>query len=139
MKGWIRLKRWVVPVLAVGAILLAAGCSASQATVIEVTAKDMGFAPKEITVPKGKPVKVVFKNQDVVLHDLSVDEIAVKVKGGHSDGHDMGGKEPDLHVSADAGKIGEVEFTASKEGSYTFYCTVTGHKEAGMSATLVVK
>ncbi|HYG57465.1 MAG TPA: plastocyanin/azurin family copper-binding protein [Symbiobacteriaceae bacterium] len=136
------MKRWGVAALAAGVLLAAVGCSSAKqvdAVVMEVTAADMAFGSKEITVEKGKPVKLVFKNEDIQLHDLSVDKIDVKVQGGHNDGHDMGGKKPDLHLSADAGKNGEIIFTATEPGTYTFYCTVPGHKDAGMIGSLIVK
>ena len=31
-----------------------------------------------------------------------------------------------------------VEFTPSTPGEYEFFCTVAGHKEAGMVGTLIV-
>ena len=57
-------------------------------------------------------------------------------------GHDMGnmgGMEPELHVAALMGQMATLEFTPTKPGTYEFFCTVAGHKEAGMKGTLVVK
>ncbi|MBI5715993.1 MAG: cupredoxin domain-containing protein, partial [Chloroflexi bacterium] len=58
-------------------------------------------------------------------------------------GHDMGSggtaKEPQLHIAVAMGKSGTLEFTPTKAGTYEFFCTVAGHKEAGMKGTLVVK
>jgi uncharacterized cupredoxin-like copper-binding protein len=131
----------LIAVLAVAAVV--AGCggtgSSGPAKSVALTAKDMAFAAKEVTVENGKAVKLVFNNQDGQLHDFSVDKIPVKVSEDHKDGHDMGGAKPDLHVSAEAGKTGEVEFTPTKAGTYTFYCTVPGHKDAGMVGSLIVK
>jgi len=52
----------------------------------------------------------------------------------------MGGTsdEPKLHVAAGTGGNGTLTFTPSKPGTYAFYCTVAGHKEAGMVGTLTV-
>lgn len=137
------MKKWIVGAMALTMLGLAAGCSGSGASkdvkTIEITAEGMTYAPKEITLQKGQPVKLVFTNKDSVLHDFSVDSIAAKVTASHMDMHDMGGKDPDLHVSVDAGKTGELEFTPNQTGKFTFYCTVVGHKEAGMAGTLTVQ
>jgi uncharacterized cupredoxin-like copper-binding protein len=54
--------------------------------------------------------------------------------------HDMGegSEEPELHVAAGPGQSATLDFTPSKPGTYEFWCTVPGHKEAGMRGTLVV-
>lgn len=83
---------------------------------------------------------MVLANQDSVEHDISVTHIAVKVhQAGHGGGHGTGGKGPALHVHAEAGTSEAVEFTPTEAGTYEFYCTVSGHKEAGMIGRLVVK
>jgi uncharacterized cupredoxin-like copper-binding protein len=58
---------------------------------------------------------------------------------GHG-GHDMGDEVGplDLHVGAAANGSGTIEFTPSQPGTYEFFCTVAGHKEAGMVGSLVV-
>lgn len=138
------MKKWGAVVAVVAVVFAVAGCgsgsgSAGPAKTVEITAKDMAFGPKELVLEKGATVKLLLKNEDSLLHDLSVDKIAVKAEKGHDDGHDMGAKKPDLHVSADVGKTGEVTFTPTATGKYEFYCTVPGHKDAGMLGTLIVK
>jgi uncharacterized cupredoxin-like copper-binding protein len=32
-----------------------------------------------------------------------------------------------------------LEFASTVPGTYEFYCTVVGHKDAGMTGTLIVK
>ena len=44
-----------------------------------------------------------------------------------------------VHVAAAPGATGTVDFTPSEAGTYEFYCTIEGHKEAGMVGTLVVE
>ncbi len=46
---------------------------------------------------------------------------------------------PKLHVAAGPAAQGKLTFTPSKPGTYEFFCTVAGHKEAGMVGTLTVK
>lgn len=137
------MRTWAVLVAALASVALVAGCSSSgagaTATVLDVTTVTMAFNPKEVTLAKGKPVKLVLKNEDTVLHDFSIDKIPVDKKNSEGAKHDDHSKEPDLHVAADSGKTGTVEFTPKEAGTYTYYCTVIGHKEAGMVGTLTVQ
>lgn len=44
-----------------------------------------------------------------------------------------------LHiVHADAGQTTSAAFTMAQPGNYEVYCSVPGHREAGMTATLTV-
>lgn len=132
----------VVAALTSGLVLLV-GCSkgsgnAANAETMNLTIENMTFGHKELAVPKGQTIKLVVENRDSQLHDFSIDKIPAQVKEEHGDMHDMGGKKPDVHVSVAAGKTGEVTFTPTEAGTYSFYCTVQGHKEAGMQGQLVV-
>ena len=133
--------------------LLLAACSGltvqtkPQAVTLEASA--MHFQPATLEVIVGQPVELTFKNGDSLDHDFSVMEIPL-VNGTAQDssspmpGHEMGGMSgmagmPALHVAVPMGTTGKLQFTPSKPGTYEFYCSVTGHKEAGMVGTLVVK
>jgi uncharacterized cupredoxin-like copper-binding protein len=135
------MQRWQAGLAALVLAAALAGCTSSgqPAETVTVVAEGMTYAPKEITLVKGQPVKLVFQNKDSMLHDLSIDKIDANVKEGHGADHGHGHSDADLHVAADAGKSGDVIFTPKEEGTYTFYCTVAGHKEAGMVGTLIVK
>jgi uncharacterized cupredoxin-like copper-binding protein len=43
-----------------------------------------------------------------------------------------------VHMAADVGQTETLEFTPNKPGTYTFFCTVAGHKEAGMTGKLAI-
>lgn len=137
------MKRWGVVLIGALLIGIVAGCASSSgeeaATTLDVITESMAFTSKEITLEKGKLVKLVLNNKDAVLHDFSIDKIGVKVKEAEGAEHNEQSKAPDLHVAADAGKTGTVEFTLTAPGTYTYYCTVPGHKDAGMSGTLTVR
>lgn len=83
---------------------------------------ELAYTTTEASAEAGK-VTVDFKNPQSLTHDVAIE--------------DSGGKE--------VGKtelIGEGETSTSvnlKPGTYTFYCTVPGHREAGMEGTLTVK
>jgi len=86
----------------------------------EVHTIDIAFDPKELTIPANTDVKVTVINKGVLQHDFTIDALKVASKllnGGESD---------TVTINAAAGQ-------------YEYYCTVPGHKEAGMVGTLTVK
>jgi uncharacterized cupredoxin-like copper-binding protein len=134
-------------VLVVSALTLSACAQTGGAgpAALSVEAREFAFSPDRLTVRSGQPVTVTLMNAGTVTHDFSVMTIPLsgepEAHASEPAGHDMGAmtEEPALHVAADAGTEGTIEFTASAAGSYEFYCTVAGHKEAGMVGTLVVE
>jgi cytochrome c oxidase subunit 2 len=86
---------------------------------IEVAATSFEFDPDEITVTAGEDIAIVLTSDDL-LHDFTIDDI-------------------DVHVAADRDETAEGGLRADEPGEYTFYCTVAGHREAGMEGTLVVE
>ena len=85
---------------------------------IEVTADDFAFDPDEITADVGEDLVIVLTSVDF-LHDLTIDEL-------------------DAHVAADRGETAEGGVRADEAGTYTYYCSVPGHRQAGMEGTLTV-
>jgi uncharacterized cupredoxin-like copper-binding protein len=129
--------------------LLLAACGQSQSAAsapqaLSVAANEFAFTPAALSVPAGQPVTINLQNNGAVEHDWSVREIEIsgeaKSSSDAQSGHMMGGTghEPKLHVAANIGGKGTLTFTPSKAGTYEFYCTVAGHKEAGMVGTLTV-
>ena len=92
----------------------------SKVTEVMVENKGLTFTPNEIKVKMGDKVKLTFK-VTAGTHDFVIDELGVKTKV-------MG-----------TGESETVEFVADKKGSYEFYCSVPGHKAAGMKGTLIVE
>ena len=86
---------------------------------IAVTADSFTFEPDEITVAAGEDVAIALTSVDI-LHDFTVDEL-------------------DVHVAAARGATETGGLRADEPGRYEFYCTVAGHREAGMEGTLVVE
>lgn len=101
-----------------------AGGGGDAATSIEVTGMDdLAFSPTSFTVPAGEEVTVELTAEAGVEHDFVVEDL---------DGGDV------EVAAADAGTTGNGTFTAEDAGSYTFYCSVPGHREAGMEGSLEV-
>lgn len=86
---------------------------------IAVGASSFAFDPDEIEVTVSEDVAIVLTSTDI-LHDFTIDDL-------------------DAHVAAAAGETATGGLRADEPGSYTFYCTVQGHRSAGMEGTLVVE
>lgn len=84
---------------------------------VKVEAKDIAFAPSEISAKAGT-VKFQLVNSGLLPHDLT---IAGKGK-----------------IVVAKGETKAAEFKLSK-GTYAFYCSVAGHREAGMVGKLIVE
>ena len=120
------------------------GSAAPQTgTEINVTATDFAYAPSSITIPAGEPVTLKLTNNGAVEHDYVIEKINVTdVSASESmpaEHHQMGDMpEYDLHFYAKAGETATLQFTALEPGTYEVFCSIKGHKEAGMIGTLVV-
>ena len=116
-KGWLFLINGVVLglLIAVGAH---AGVAPQKVTLI---AKEFSYTPDKITVKAGRPVQILLDNKGLIEHDFVLDQFKVRTN------------------LIKPGKSGSVTFTPKVKGKFEFYCSVPGHKEAGMKGTLVVE
>ncbi|MGZ8665663.1 MAG: plastocyanin/azurin family copper-binding protein [Solirubrobacterales bacterium] len=100
-----------------------------------------------VTAPKGAPVKLT-ANAD---NQLAYDQKTLTAKAGtvSIDFDNPAAIQHDVAVEDSGGEVlgtsdlvtqGKVNLTIDdvKAGSYTFFCTVPGHREAGMEGTLTV-
>ncbi len=146
-------------VLALSALLVgcrgtvpgAAGSPGGDA--VTVVATDLAFQPKEIRVAASQRVTVRLQNKGKLLHDWTVEQVPVSaVETRDSDNHPMGGGimsgggmmsggvgSAALHVASNAGQTAEVTFVPGQAGEFTFYCSVPGHRQAGMEGRLIVE
>ncbi len=86
----------------------------------DVEARDLWFSPAELTVSSSGSSTLRLENAGRVVHNLTVDELGIEIvvtRGGRS----------------------EVILTDAKPGTYAFYCSISGHREAGMEGTLVIQ
>lgn len=103
----------------------AEGKSAGSAAAVAIEADPSGnlaFTSDSATSAAGK-VTIDFTNSSPVPHDVAIED---------SGGETLGQTE----VLAEGSDSTEVEL---KPGEYTFFCSVPGHREAGMEGTLTVK
>ena len=132
--------------LALALALMVSGCGTPPARNVTVMTRAFRYEPSSFEWRVGQPVRLQLRNPDAVEHDFVVDGLKFSMTGGGtahgahaSAGSAAPAPRPDsLHVHADAFAETGVTFTPLSKGSYTVYCTIPGHKEAGMTAQLVV-
>lgn len=127
-------------VVAAGAVL--AGCGGSGTdmdTSIEVRGtQDFAFEPAELTAPAGEEVTVELTADETVEHNVTIEDAA---DVGQAEGVGDHPETPDSDlgvVHTAAGETATGTFTIDEPATYTVYCSVPGHREAGMEATLEV-
>lgn len=89
---------------------------------IETASSGLAYATESATAKPGK-VTVDFTNVQGIAHDVAIEDTEGEVIG-------------QTEIIAEGSDSTEVEL---KPGTYTFFCTVPGHREAGMEGTLTVK
>jgi len=107
----------------IASMLLAAcgGGSAGPAPLdVTVQGADIKYDTTSITAKVGQPVNVTLQNTGALEHSFVIDELNVKIE------------------KVLPGQTGTGSFTPQSAGTYTFYCNVLGHKDAGMLGTLTV-
>lgn len=118
----------------------AAGGAASSAggagTSATLTLMDISYSTNALSGTAGQPLTVNITNSGALDHDFTIDKIAGTAT---LDGKDAKATGQDVHAPFKAKGTGKVVITPSAAGTYEFYCTVAGHKDAGMKGTLTVK
>lgn len=130
-----------------GAVLLA-GCgdeTAATSTELAITGTDdLTFEPDTVAVPAGREITVELTSEESVEHDLVIAGAAVHGTTGDDGGSDHDTDEhatdgDDLRLAhAEPGKTVTAAFTIDEPGDYELYCSVPGHRSAGMTGELTV-
>jgi plastocyanin len=98
-----------------------AHASAGTTLSLEADQSQLKFNKDALTAKPGK-VTIVMKNPSALQHNVAIE----------GSGVDAAGKI--------VGQNGTSTVTATlKAGTYTFYCAVDGHRQAGMQGTLTIK
>lgn len=79
-----------------------------------------GLVNPDLAIVAGENARITLENGDGMMHDLAI---------------------PDLHIqtatAVSKDSVVEVMFSAPEAGTYVYYCTVSGHRQAGMEGLLV--
>lgn len=86
-----------------------------------------------IQLKKGEKVTLKFENTGAIPHDFTVERMeAADIPLGHVPGGGSG-------QTLDPGQEAEVTFTPDEAGTFTYFCSVPGHKELGMVGKIIVE
>jgi len=140
----LRLSLAVISLLSLGLAACGSDNGEQAASELAVTGTDtLEFSPDSFTVAVGTEITLEFTAEDAVEHDFVIAgaaDVGSTGDEGHGDHRDdTSMDETDLHVAhADAGQSVTATFTINEAGTYDVYCSVPGHRESGMVATLTV-
>ena len=99
-----------------------AGGGGSTVAISTPGGSTLAYDQKNVSAKAGS-VTINFDNREALQHDVAVADSSGKVIG-----------QTDLVSSGTANATVDLQ-----PGTYTFYCTVPGHRDAGMEGTLTVK
>ena len=101
--------------------VMLAACGGGPAPVsLDIEGQDIAYDITSLTAQVGQEVTVTLDNVGALEHSFLIDELGV-----------------DSGIVA-AGASGTVTFTPGTAGTYTFYCNIPGHSDAGMIGELTV-
>jgi len=91
----------------------------AEAQTVKIVATDLKFDTNTLQVAAPGEIDVQFLNNGLIDHDVTVEGARFTLPGR-------------------PGKSAEKTLKIDKPGTYTFYCSIPGHREAGMQGKLVV-
>lgn len=86
-----------------------------------VLGTEFSFSPSLIRVKGGDRIKITFKNNGRVPHNLVIESLGVGTKKIEED------------------ETETIEFTAPASGIYPIFCSIPGHRASGMEGNLIVE
>jgi uncharacterized cupredoxin-like copper-binding protein len=124
----------------VGALLIVAltaagtgacgGSAAAGTTTVELVIHHSRFRPDHVTVPRGRTVHFVVRNQDPIDHELIVGDDAVQLR--HEKGTEPHHGAVPGEVSVAAGAVATTTYVFAASGPVPFGCHLPGHWNYGM-------
>ncbi len=118
---------------------IVSGCAPAEAarTSVEIGIRYSRFHPTNVTVPRGRPVTFVIRNDDPIDHEWIIGSQAVHE--AHRTGTEAHHDERPTEVTVPALRIRETTVTFAEAESLEFLCHLPGHEAYGMSGTLTVE
>ena len=86
---------------------------------IDVVGKEFSYDPDKLTLKAGEGSTIVLRNTGSIEHDITVDGAKFK-------------------LTVPGNNAREKVLKVDKPGTYEFYCSLPGHKSAGMKGELTV-
>ena len=85
-----------------------------------IEASEFKYEPADLAISSAGSSTISLVNKGFVEHDFTIDEL-------------------EFQIAVAVGETSEGTLTDVAVGSYEFYCTIPGHKAAGMVGTLTVE
>ncbi|MDP3407322.1 cupredoxin family protein [Bosea sp. (in: a-proteobacteria)] len=100
----------------------------------------MHFIPNRIEIRRGEQVKFQLRNNGEMDHELVLATLEENLKHAieMQKNPDMEHDDPNAKRLAPK-KTGEIVWAFTKAGQFDFSCLIPGHREAGMTGTIIVK
>ena len=93
-----------------------------DAPVVHVFATEFAYESTDLEVTAGHPFTIMLHNEGVLEHDITIE--GFEEQGG-------------IHLLSKEDGLATFELTEA--GKYKVYCTIPGHRAAGMESTLIVE
>ena len=108
---------------------------------VALTIGDLSFDPVEARAARGSLMEIDLANLGALDHDFTIEQIdvdqAVRRSGEVPAGHEHMDQYA-VHVPLGPNQSARLRLHLHAPGRYQFFCTVPGHREAGMQGILVV-
>jgi uncharacterized cupredoxin-like copper-binding protein len=114
------------------------------ARVVQVTMREadgkMMFVPDRVEVKRGEQIKFVLRNNGALDHEfiLATTEENIKHAEQMKKNPEMEHDDPNAK-RLQPQKTNEIVWRFTKAGQFEFGCLIPGHREAGMTGTVIVK
>jgi uncharacterized cupredoxin-like copper-binding protein len=120
------------------------GDSRKPARIVQVVMREaderMEFIPRDVKIRKGEQIKFVIRNNGEMDHEIVIGTLEGNLKHGA-----QMAKNPDMeHDDPNARRLvpkasDSIIWKFTKAGEFDFSCLIPGHREAGMSGTIIVQ
>lgn len=107
---------------------------AKSSLTLEIKAMDFSYKPRIIAFKKGEEYELTLKNEGKAEHDINI----VSAEEFNKNNTDNLYENYYFHLHVQAGQYATAKLNSLPIGNYIFYCTVPGHKEAGMVGNIEV-
>ena len=120
------------------------GDAKKPARIVQITMREadgkMVFIPNRIELRKGEQVRFALRNNGELDHEIVLGTLEENLKHAveMAKNPDMEHDDPNAKRLAPK-KTGDIVWKFTKAGEFDFSCLIPGHREAGMSGTIIVK
>jgi len=114
----------------------------ATARVVGVTLADISFTPSTLRAERDSLVEIDLTNNGKLDHDFTIEKIDVDQATRRDGEVPVGHQHMDqyaVHVALGPAQTARLRLHLHEPGTYSFFCTVPGHREAGMRGSLVIE